>query len=293
MKKRKVVVSLIKVLPNEILLEIFKYLKVKHIIYCVSPLSKEIHSMVSSKDFLITLLKENGLFEPILKSETTLSYFSSLPSFHHFIFHPMKMIQTYTLKLKEIHPKRFTNSSKDFNVESLKNILNQKLNQNIELPPEYQMFISMCEKWGNESNFFIKGNKIFQSIEFLSDECQCKTKEIQIDIPTQYIKVGKIREFGCSTSFYLSLDSNESFGKIMGIFHEEGFLGISEKSFVQMIQGIGEFMERMKDPNNPKWEEDFNDSVEWYHYVNRIGFEYESGPIDLGESEASESEESN
>jgi hypothetical protein len=74
-KKKKILKS-IAVLPQEILG--FTYLPVKQIASTISFVSKEFQTIVSSKEFMFQLLKQNGIFPPILKKETTTIFYASL-----------------------------------------------------------------------------------------------------------------------------------------------------------------------------------------------------------------------
>jgi hypothetical protein len=68
----------------------------------------------------------------------------------------MKLIEKYTLKLKQILPKRFTSNS--LKIETLEEKLKEKLKLNIEFPLCCQMFFLLCTSWEGmfEEDFLFK-----------------------------------------------------------------------------------------------------------------------------------------
>jgi hypothetical protein len=76
-KKKKILKS-ITVLPQEILIRIFTYLPVKQIASTIFLVSKEFQTIVSSKEFMFQLLKQNEIFPSILKKETTIIFYALL-----------------------------------------------------------------------------------------------------------------------------------------------------------------------------------------------------------------------
>jgi hypothetical protein len=290
-KKKKILKS-ITVLPQEILIRIFTYLPVKQIASTISFISKEFQTIVSCKEFMFQLLKQNGIFQPILKKETTATFYASIPSFYHFIFYPMKLIEKYTLKLKQILPKRFTSNS--LKIETLEKNLKEKLKLNIEFPPCYQMFFLLCTSWGGmfEGDFFIQGSGLFSKKEFLSETCNWKQREFEekFKIPIQYIDLATLGISRFGSRYFLCLDSNQNFGRIAGIYNGEGYVGFSKKSFHQIIKELSEFIEK----NHRGIRQDqFENKVDWYEFIATLKFEYTDFPRTLHEEEEEEYEEGN
>jgi hypothetical protein len=283
MKKKKILKSLT-ILPEEILLKIFKYLPVKQIPLNVSLVSKEIHTLVSSKEFYSQLLKENGIFSPILKEDTKTKYYASISSFYRFIFRPMKMMEVFTLKLKQLHPKRFF-ASDSFKFENLEKHLMDQLKKNIEFPPSCQMFFLLCEHWGNiiQGDFFIEGSGLFSKNELLSNKCNWKQKEFEekSKIPIQYMNLATLGISRFGSKYFLCLDSNENFGKIMAIFNGEGYVGFSKKSFHQIIRELCEFIKSNLLGFGSF--EKFDMDVDWYSFIATLDFEYTDFPKKLCE----------
>jgi hypothetical protein len=284
MKKKAKTLTSFLILPEEILLELFSYLPPKDLIR-TSNVSRDIQILIqrnfSSKEFFLSMMEKFNLFQPILKEKTISKFYSSLSLFFHFIFHPMETTKNSILKLKEKTTEIFLTSN-DFNFETLKQILEEKLKQNIEIPPSNQMFFLLCQQWGNhKTDFSLEGNSILKIRKFLSKACDCSSIfKKSSKIPIQYMDLGRIEKFGFKCFFFVCLDSGENFGKIMGKIGEDGYLGFSIKSFSQMIHGIGEF-------KNFKF-----DYHELHAFVNSLEFEYSNKLKIIGIQEESESSES-
>jgi hypothetical protein len=285
MKKQKIITSL-SVLPDDVLLEIFTYMPVKQILLNISTLSKDIHNILSSKDFLVQLLNLNGFFSPVLKIETSQKFYKSFSSFYRFIYHPMEMSKTSTLKLKEKFPKKFF-KLESFNTEKLILKLNEKLKQKIEIPPANQMFFLLCEEWGEfHKKFFIDGSVMLFRKTFLSNSCNCTSIEKENQIPIQYIQIGKIINTEIECSFFLCLDANENFGKIMATSNGELYLGFSKKTFHEMIQEIILFTTETYSDTL-----DFNAGRDLHFLIEALEFEYANDPKEIGEDDFDENSE--
>jgi hypothetical protein len=176
-KKKKILKS-IAVLPQEILG--FTYLPVKQIASTISFVSKEFQTIVLLQRIHVSIVETKWNFSTNFKKRNDYNILC-FTSFYHFIFYPMKLIEKYTLKLKQILPKRFTSNS--LKIETLEEKLKEKLKLNIEFPC-CQMFFLLCTSWGGmfEGDFFIQGSGLFSKKEFLSETCNWKQREFE-EIP--------------------------------------------------------------------------------------------------------------
>jgi hypothetical protein len=267
MKKRKNVKS-ISLLPDEILIEIFTYMTMKQIVLRISTLSKEINKLVASKEFYVQYLKGNGLFTPIMSEETKKKYFKTLSSFFLFIFCPMKMTKEFTLKLKQIYSNGFKPNL--LKIENLEKHLIEKLTYNIEFPPSCQMFFLLCEHWGVKE-FSIEGYGLFSKNDILSNNCDWKEKEFenQSKVPIQYFELASIGILGFESKYFLCLDSNENFGRIVGLFNGMIYVGFSKKLFHEFIRELFEFLDTKIFPMG----NDFFHNANWYSFIFNLKFE--------------------
>jgi hypothetical protein len=217
------------VLPKELLLKIFSFLPINEIVLNISVVSKEIHTVLISHEFFLQLLKQNGFFTPILKKETNKKFYNSISSFYRFIFRPIEMTKQTILS---VSPFSVCNFSKEDNSDLILKKLNEKLVENIELPPSFQMFCILCEKWGGkfEDDFKFKGSNIFENFKCILEEN---------DPSIEFLEIASWGNDG----FYLCLNSNQNFGKIKTFSSGKASSGFSILNFHEIIRDIFKHIE--------------------------------------------------
>jgi hypothetical protein len=267
-KQKKKILSNFSVLPDDTLQEIFTFLPGHEIFVNISKVSKEFNKLLSSKDFLVQLLKANGLFSPVLKNETSKNFYASFSSFYRNIFYPMETTKTFTLKLKQIYSNFFKPNEQT--LESITLQFNELLKDEIEFPPSFQIFSLFCNKWGGteDHHLIIKGAEIFNYLK-------------QHKIPKDFLNFASVHclsavdgyeDYGM-TNLNFCLNNSEFFDRVRIVcppfdLQDEELILISKKHFHQLIKEIYEFIEEMISYNTHFFEDIGCSFYNWQEFVD-------------------------
>jgi hypothetical protein len=267
-KQKTKILSNFSVLPDDTLQEIFTFLPVHEIFVKIFNVSKEFNKLLASKDFLVQLLKENGLFTPVLKNETSKNFYASFSTFFWNIFYPMETTKTFTLKLKQIYSNFFKPNEQT--LESITLQFKELLKDEIELPPSFQIFSLFCNKWGGteDHHLIIKGSEIFNYLK-------------ENEIPKDFLDFASVHclsavdgyeDFGM-TNLNFCLNNSEFFGRVrivcppFGLQDKEVIL--ISKHFHQLIKEIYEFVEEMISCNAHFFEDTGYSFYNWQEFVDK------------------------
>jgi hypothetical protein len=268
-KQKTKILSKFSVLPDEIVQEIFVFLPVHEIFVNISNISKEFSKLSSSKEFLLKLLKEYGLFTPVLKNETCKIFYASFSSFYRNIFHPMETTKTFTLKLKQIYSNFFKPNEQT--LESIIHQFQKLLKDEIELPPSFQIFSFFCNKWGGteDHHLIIKGSDIFNYLK-------------ENEIPKDFLNFASVHcllamdgyEDNGITNLNFCLKNSEFFGCVRiscpCTFQNEELILYSKRHFHELIKEIYQFVKEMISYNSHFFEDIQYSFYNWQEFVDSM-----------------------